>query len=289
MNNIKERFNVSKNYIYILIINIFLIFTINNRNTLIEVNVSNMKIIYKLFLLSILIFPTICFFIFILKIKNKVKDKYSRKIKNCFIEIIISIICFMIGFYFLIVFKGAYWFFDIPLILTTIIYMYSSIIEISINKYNINQVFWPYKIYFKPVVMKSNIRKNNEKEMVIHLIITSIFLTFIYTIIICFPLGYFIRFNNKTIYIVYLLIFSLQTIGCVIDLFFNQYTKIEGICTEVRSVGKSQSISCTIIDYKTERSITIWAPIGKYKIGDKVTVIHEIFSKRIIDNFFTEK
>ena len=164
MNNIKERFNVSKNYIYILITNIFLIFTINNKNVLIEVNVSNMKIIYKLFLLSMLIFPTICFFIFILKIKNKVKGKYFRKIKNCFIEIIISIICFMIGFYFLIVFKGAYWFLDIPLILTTIIYIYSSIIEININKYNINQAFWSYKIYFKPVVMKSDVRKIMKKN-----------------------------------------------------------------------------------------------------------------------------
>ena len=289
MNNIKERFNVSKNYIYILIINIFLIFTINNRNTLIDANVSNMKIIYKLFLLSVLIFPTICFFIFILKIKNKAKGKYSRKIKNCFIEIIISIICFMIGFYFLIVFKGEYWFLDIPLILTTIIYIYSSIIEININKYNINQAFWSYKIYFKPVVMKSDIRKNNEEKSVISLIIMSFFLTFFYTIIIYFPLGYFISFSKKRFYIISLLIFLLQTIGCVIDLFFNQYTKIDGICTEINPISKSQDSSYTIIDYKNERRIIIGAPMKKYEIGDKVTVIHEIFSKRMIDNFFTEK
>lgn len=137
--------------------------------------------------------------------------------------------------------------------------------------------------------MKSDIRKNNEKKSVISLIIISFFLTFFYTIIIYFPLGYFISFSKKRFYVISLLIFLLQTIGCVIDLFFNQYTKIDGICTEINPISKSQDSSYTIIDYKNERRIIIGAPMKKYEIGDKVTVIHEIFSKRMIDNFFTER
>lgn len=287
MNNIKDESNVNRIFIYILIINLFLIFIINNRNTLIELDISNIKIIYKLFLLAILTLPTIYFFSSLLRVKNKTPNKYSRKIKNCFIEIIISLICFMTGFYFLITFNGAYWFLDIPLILTTIIYMYSAIIEININKYNINRIFWSYKIYFKPAVKKSTIRKNNEKESIISLIMTCVFSTLIYTLIMCFPLGYFISFNSRTFYIIYLVIFIFQNIRYIIELFLKQYTKIDGICTEVRSISRSRNTSYTITDYKTERSIIIAAPMKKYKLNDNVTVIHGVFSKRVIDNFLT--
>lgn len=278
MNNIKDRYNKSKIFFSVLIINLFLSFTINNRNKVIKIDVYDFKIIYKMIFFVILILPTVYFLFSLLKIKNNKISTYLKNIKKCFIEIIISIISFSCGIYFLIAFKRTYWFFNIPLISTIIIYLFSSVIEISINKYNINQMFWGYKIYFKPIVEKSAINKNSKKESIISSMVGFVIISFWMGILMWLPLGYFINFSNRRFFIGCLIIFIYLNRGYILDLFSNQYTKIEGVCTDKITDPKSRYTGYVVTDYRNERTITISAPIKTYEFGDRITVIHAVFN-----------
>lgn len=138
MDNIKEKYNKSKIFFKVLLINLFLSFTINNKNSFflsvinenksnyIEINITKYLIIYQIVIFIIFMLPTIYFLFSLLKIRDdKINTYFNFKaIKKCFIEITISVISIGCAVYFLIIFKGAYWFFNISLISTTIIYFF---------------------------------------------------------------------------------------------------------------------------------------------------------------------
>lgn len=302
MDNIKEKYNKSKIFFKVLLINLFLSFTINTKNSFflsvinenksnyIEINITKYLIIYQIVIFIIFMLPTIYFLFSLLKIRDdKINTYFNFKaIKKCFIEITISVISIGCAVYFLIIFKGAYWFFNISLISTTIIYFFSSLIEISINKYNINEMFWHYKIYFNPIVEKSVINKNSKKGSIVFSICGFVIISFISDIFLWLPLEYFINFSYKIFCIEYFIIFIWLNKGYILDIFINQYTKIEGVCTDKLSDPKSRYTGYIITDYTSEKRITISASIKEYKIGDQITVIHGVFSKRVMDHFLTE-
>lgn len=301
MNNIKDRYNKSKIFFNVLIINIFLSFTINNKNIFflsvitenksnyLEINIAKHLIIYEILLFIIFMLPTIYLLFSLLKIKhNKISTYFNFKtMRKYFIEITIGTICIGLGVYFLIIFKGTYWFFNISLISTAVIYIFSSIIEISINNYNTNQMFWHYKIYFNPIVKKSVINKNSKKQSVIFPICVFMIISFMIDTLLYLPLEYFTNFSSRIFFIQYLIIFIWLSKGYILDLFVNQYTKIEGVCIDVIPHSKDVYTTYTVIDYNTERIIDITAPKKEYELGDKITVIHTVFSKRVLNNFLT--
>ncbi len=285
-----------------MLINLFLSFTINNKNSFflsvinenksnyIEINITKYLIIYQIVIFIIFMLPTIYFLFLLLKTKNNKTSIYInfKTTKKCFIEMIIGAVCIRCGIYFLIIFKGIYCFFNISLILTAIMYIFSAIIEVSINKYNINQMFWRYKIYFNPSVKKSVINKNSKKDSIAFPIVGFVMISFIIDTLLWLPLEYFINFSYRIFFIEYLIILIWLNKGYILDIFINQYTKIEGVCTDTLSDPKSGYTGYIIIDYISEKNITISAPIKEYKIGDKITVIHGVFSKRVMNHFLTE-
>lgn len=114
-------------------------------------------------------------------------------------------------------------------------------------------MFWHYKIYFNPIVEKSVINKNSKKGSIVFSICGFVIISFISDIFLWLPLEYFINFSYKIFCIEYFIIFIWLNKGYILDIFINQYTKIEGVCTDKLSDPKSRYTGYIITDYTSEK------------------------------------